>query len=275
MQSSSEEKSIPSKEYNFIIIKKTDALPLCQIMKILGIMEMTKLAAHLTLAIIVVSHVVKARRLRDRRTIGNLEEEETDSSSGRRLRHSSHHQQGTFTYRDYTNGNPSEDHMAPATTRVIARIDGASFHLSPTEPRGTDDDTNREEQGSTDHNDHNIDHVEGSGITDNTNSTTNATSVYSNCTQCQIRDEMKRLRIEAIKSQILSKLRLTSAPNVTARRIPSIPLIQRIMEEYEMQKDAPHMGDSYFGGGSEPDDYAKTMKVVNFATPGMDNLLFP
>ena len=235
---------------------------------------MTKLAAHLTLAIIVVSHLVKGRRLRDRRTIGNLEEEDralTDSSSGRRLRHSSHHQPGV-TFRDFTNGNPSEDHNAPATTRVVARFTGGTFDLSPTEPRGTDDDTSREEHGSTDHN---TDHVEGSGITDSTNSTTNATSMYSNCTQCQIRDEMKRLRIEAIKSQILSKLRLTSAPNVTNRRIPSIPLIQRIREQYEMQKDSPHMGDSYFGGGSEPDDYAKTMKVVNFATPGMGNFLFP
>ena len=235
-------------------------------------MEMTKLAAHLTLAIILVSHLVKARRLRDRRTTGNLEEEEralTGMSSGHRLRHG-RHQTGTFTIRDYTNGNPSEDHMAPATTRVIARLTGTGFDLSPTEPRDTDGDTSREEQGSTDHN---TDHVEGSGITDSTNFTTNVTSEYSNCTQCQIRDEMKRLRIEAIKSQILSKLRLTSAPNVTARRIPSIPLIQRIKEQYEMQKDAPHMGDSYFGGGSEPDDYAKTMKVVNFATPGMDNFL--
>ena len=228
-------------------------------------MEMTKLAAHLTLAIIVVSHLVKARRLiRDRRT---TEEEETGLNSEHRSRHH-HHQADTITIRDYTNGNPSEDHNALATTRVIARFTG---DLSQTEPRDTNDDTNREEQGSTDHN---TDHVEGSGITDSTNSTTNTTSEYSNCTQCQIRDEMKRLRIEAIKSQILSKLRLTSAPNVTARRIPSIPLIQRIMEEYEMQKDAPHMGDSYFGGGSEPDDYAKTMKVVNFATPGKDNFLF-
>ena len=223
-------------------------------MKIQDIMEMTKLFAHLTVAFIVASHLVNARRWRDRRTIGNVDDEEVSDISRptHRHRHQSRPPQGTFTIRDFTNGNPTEDYMAPATKKVLATLSGVD--LSST------DDSNREEQGSSDHT---SDRVEGSGITENTNSTINSSSDYSNCTQCYIRDEMKKLRIEAIKSQILSKLRLKEAPNVTARKIPSIPLIQRVVEDIEMQKDAPYMDDSYFSGGGEPDDFhAKTMKVI-------------
>ena len=229
-------------------------------------MEMVKILAHLALAIVITSYVIKARLLRDRRTVGSLQEEESRSTRPHRHRHQ--HDQSTFAYRDFTNGDANEDPNAPATTRVIARLRG--YDLTPIDSRDGDDDTNRqEEHGSTDHSTR---QMEGSGFTDSTNSTNATYMGQSNCTQCMIREEMKRIKIEAIKSQILSKLRLKSIPNVTAWRIPSIPLIQDIMEKYEMQRDAPYLGDSYFGGIGEPDhtdDYhAKTMKVVNFATPG-------
>ena len=232
---------------------------------------MIKMVAHLTLAIVFMSHLINARLLRERRTVGNVQEEDrTFTESHHRIRH--HQGRPLITVRDYTDGNVNEDRMAHATTRVIASL--PDLDLNPTEPRDAVVDTNRQdERGLTDQS---TVHLLGSGFTDSTNSTNATYFGHSNCTACIIRDEMKRIRIKNIKDEILRKLRLEAPPNITARRIPSIPLIQTIREKYEMQKDAPYsmMADSPYEGG-EPDDYhARTMKVLNFATPGKLLFLF-
>lgn len=46
-----------------------------------------------------------------------------------------------------------------------------------------------------------------------------------NCSSCEIRESLKASRIDSIKKQILEKLRLEKAPNVSLKDVPPMPRI--------------------------------------------------
>ena len=90
-----------------------------------------------------------------------------------------------------------------------------------------------------------------------------------NCSSCWLREEVKKLRIETIKAQILSKLRLKAPPNITNKSLPRIPSLNRLMQEidhYDMQSDQAHIRNWRATDSDSGDDfYAKTTKVMNVA----------
>lgn len=108
--------------------------------------------------------------------------------------------------------------------------------------------------------------------------------VPSNCTSCIQREELRRRNLEVIKDQILSKLGMQRAPNMTGRLPPRIPPLDHLLDLYGMQGDAPpgrHTGhhgvhhpnqqsDQAFQTGpvydEEDDDFhARTEKVIAFS----------
>ncbi len=96
----------------------------------------------------------------------------------------------------------------------------------------------------------------------------NASYPYNCSTSlCVLREEQKEFRIQAVKDQILSKLRLKEPPNVTVNMTKisrDIPLIRNFLEGQEMMADAPY-GPPY----EEPDPYhARTDKIFKFAKNG-------
>jgi len=95
----------------------------------------------------------------------------------------------------------------------------------------------------------------------------NGSATVGNCTQCSIREVKRDYRLQAIKADILRKLRISNMPNVTGRRLPDIPQLQRIMETYTFQNDSPVDEDQMMRGNEvEVDDsYATTIKVIVFA----------
>jgi hypothetical protein len=90
-------------------------------------------------------------------------------------------------------------------------------------------------------------------------------SNVSGCSTCRFREELRNLSLQAIKEQILIKLGLKHAPNLTGRAIPKIPPIQHLFDTYTMQGDQPP--DRFFQPGitlhdEEDDFHAKTTMVV-------------
>ena len=55
----------------------------------------------------------------------------------------------------------------------------------------------------------------------------------TNCSRCMLQEEAKLRRLEAIKSDILTKLGLKQAPNITARTLPNIPPLHKVLENFE------------------------------------------
>ncbi|EEC01625.1 growth differentiation factor 11, gdf11, putative [Ixodes scapularis] len=91
----------------------------------------------------------------------------------------------------------------------------------------------------------------------------------SNCTRCASQGESRLARLQAIKAQILSKLGMQRAPNVTRSVLPGIPPLHRLLDRYDaglMQADAPFVpGEQY----DEEDDYhVAAEKVISFGMPG-------
>lgn len=106
-------------------------------------------------------------------------------------------------------------------------------------------------------------------------------AMASNCNACRIHEEIRALSLEAIKEQILNKLGLKQAPNMTGRAMPRIPPISKLMDMYGMQADQPlEPGITHH---EEIDEYAaKTESVFALAQPhqrlrhfkGLDVLYF-
>ncbi|XP_013394669.1 growth/differentiation factor 8 [Lingula anatina] len=96
---------------------------------------------------------------------------------------------------------------------------------------------------------------------------------FLNCPHCILREEAKRFRIEAIKNQILSKLRLKAIPNITGLILPKIPPLRSYLDNHPnpnggMLGDDPNILPQEDVSGLETDDYhATTVKVFNFAHP--------
>ena len=113
------------------------------------------------------------------------------------------------------------------------------------------------------------------------------TYIPSNCTSCIQREELRRRNLEVIKDQILSKLGMQRAPNMTGRLPPRIPPLDHLLDLYGMQGDAPpghrrgnhgnhgnhhhhQQSDQAFQTGpvydEEDDDFhARTEKVIAFS----------
>ncbi|XP_066433735.1 growth/differentiation factor 8-like [Eleutherodactylus coqui] len=80
------------------------------------------------------------------------------------------------------------------------------------------------------------------------------------CTACTWRESTKLSRLETIKFQILSKLRLEQTPNISKNAIkytlPRAPPLQDIIDQYDVQRD------SSSDGAVEEDDYHATTETV-------------
>ncbi|XP_029173049.1 growth/differentiation factor 8 [Nylanderia fulva] len=86
------------------------------------------------------------------------------------------------------------------------------------------------------------------------------------CNACRIHEEIRALSLEAIKEQILNKLGLKQAPNMTGRVLPKIPPVSKLLDRFEMQADQPlESGITHY---EEVDEYtAKTETVFALAQP--------
>ncbi|XP_032813193.1 growth/differentiation factor 11 [Petromyzon marinus] len=80
---------------------------------------------------------------------------------------------------------------------------------------------------------------------------------------CIWREQSKALRLESIKSQILSKLRLKQAPNISrdviSQLLPKAPPLQQLLDQYDFQGD---QGPSSNHAHWEDDDYHATAETI-------------
>uniref|UniRef100_A0A8C4Q8S8 TGF-beta propeptide domain-containing protein n=1 Tax=Eptatretus burgeri TaxID=7764 RepID=A0A8C4Q8S8_EPTBU len=80
---------------------------------------------------------------------------------------------------------------------------------------------------------------------------------------CLWREQSRALRIEAIKSQILSKLRLKQAPNISRdtvnQLLPKAPPLQQLLDMYGFQGDQTPLGNS---ATWDEDDYHATAETI-------------
>lgn len=94
----------------------------------------------------------------------------------------------------------------------------------------------------------------------NMNSINQATDKDILCSSCTWRQNSKSSRLEAIKIQILSKLRLEQAPNISKDAIkhllPKAPPLDELIDQYDFQ------GDDSSEGSMEEDDYHATTETI-------------
>lgn len=84
------------------------------------------------------------------------------------------------------------------------------------------------------------------------------------CSACNTHNKLRELSLEAIREEILNKLGLKQAPNMTGRAIPKIPPISKLMDMYgEIQNDGPLESLE-----SEDDNFsARTESLIALAAP--------
>ncbi|XP_076858449.1 growth/differentiation factor 8 [Brachyhypopomus gauderio] len=92
-----------------------------------------------------------------------------------------------------------------------------------------------------------------------------ATESEAQCPTCEFRQHSKMMRLHAIKSQILSKLRLKQAPNISRevvkQLLPKAPPLQQLLDQYDVLGD-----DSKDGIIEDDDDLATTETVMTMAS---------
>nr|AJF36067.1 myostatin [Gymnocypris przewalskii]AJG37827.1 myostatin 1a [Gymnocypris przewalskii] len=92
-----------------------------------------------------------------------------------------------------------------------------------------------------------------------------ATEQSEQCSTCEFRQHSKLMRLHAIKSQILSKLRLKQAPNISRdvvrQLLPKAPPLQQLLDQYDVLGD-----DSKDGAMEEDDEHATTETIMTMAT---------
>ncbi|KAM8934681.1 growth/differentiation factor 8 [Pelodytes ibericus] len=92
------------------------------------------------------------------------------------------------------------------------------------------------------------------------NNSNQATDKDTLCSACTWRQNNKPSRLEAIKIQILSKLRLEQVPSISKDAIkhivPKAPPLQDIIDRYDVQRD------SNSEGSIEEDDYHATTETI-------------
>ena len=82
------------------------------------------------------------------------------------------------------------------------------------------------------------------------------TSQSGNCTRCVLHEEAKSRRLETIKVNILNKLGLKSAPNITGKALPRIPPLHHLLDRYNMLGDDPRVsGPQLLHGFVEEQDH--------------------
>ncbi|XP_056144968.1 growth/differentiation factor 8 [Lampris incognitus] len=94
---------------------------------------------------------------------------------------------------------------------------------------------------------------------------TTVTEDAEQCATCDVRQQIKTMRLNAIKSQILSKLRLKQAPNISRdvvkQLLPKAPPLQQLLDQYDV------LGDDNKDGIMEDDDeHAVTETIMMMAT---------
>ncbi|XP_046747385.1 growth/differentiation factor 8-like [Diprion similis] len=96
-----------------------------------------------------------------------------------------------------------------------------------------------------------------------------AQAAGGSCNACRMHEDLRALSLQAIKEQILSKLGLKQAPNMTGRPLPKIPPISRLMDLYGIQSDQPvDQVEPGLTRHEEVDEYAaKTENVIALAQP--------
>ena len=101
--------------------------------------------------------------------------------------------------------------------------------------------------------------------------------IPSNCSTCVHREELRQRNLQVIKDQILSKLGMQAAPNMTGRLPPRIPPLDHLLDLYGMQGDSPST-QSFRPGAvydeEEDDFHARTEKVIAFTQPCKSCLYF-
>nr|ABB54495.1 myostatin [Acanthopagrus schlegelii]ABC18329.1 myostatin [Acanthopagrus schlegelii] len=85
------------------------------------------------------------------------------------------------------------------------------------------------------------------------------------CATCEVRQQIKTMRLNAIKSQILSKLRMKEAPNISRdivkQLLPKAPPLQQLLDQYDV------LGDDNRDAVMEDDDeHAITETIMMMAT---------
>lgn len=85
------------------------------------------------------------------------------------------------------------------------------------------------------------------------------------CVACDVRQHIKTMRLNAIKSQILSKLRMKEAPNISRdtvkQLLPKAPPLQQLLDQYDVLGD-----DNRDVVTEEDDELAITETVMMMAT---------
>ncbi|XP_067459086.1 growth/differentiation factor 8 [Thunnus thynnus] len=85
------------------------------------------------------------------------------------------------------------------------------------------------------------------------------------CSTCDVRQQIKTMRLNAIKSQILSKLRMKEAPNISRdivkQLLPKAPPLQQLLDQYDVLGD-----DNKDVVMEEDDEHAITETIMMMAT---------
>nr|QID21533.1 myostatin [Mastacembelus armatus] len=85
------------------------------------------------------------------------------------------------------------------------------------------------------------------------------------CATCEVRQHIKTMRLNAIKSQILSKLRMKEAPNISRdivkQLLPKAPPLQQLLDQYDVLGD-----DNKDVVMEEDDEHAITETMMMMAT---------
>ncbi|CAJ1078712.1 growth/differentiation factor 8 [Xyrichtys novacula] len=85
------------------------------------------------------------------------------------------------------------------------------------------------------------------------------------CATCEVRQHIKTMRLNAIKSQILSKLRMKEAPNISRdivkQLLPKAPPLQQLLDQYDVLGD-----DNKDVVMEEDDEHATTETIMLMAT---------
>ncbi|XP_060784999.1 growth/differentiation factor 8 [Neoarius graeffei] len=86
---------------------------------------------------------------------------------------------------------------------------------------------------------------------------------------CAFRQHSKQLRLQAIKSQILSKLRLKHAPNVSRdvvkQLLPKAPPMQQLLDLYDVLGDDGKLGSTRSDEDEDDEEHATTETVMSMA----------
>lgn len=97
----------------------------------------------------------------------------------------------------------------------------------------------------------------------------NESLAEQNCSHCGLREAKRSYRVEAVKADILWKLRMNVPPNVTGRSLPDIPQIRRIIEHHSHPSPgsdcSTHPTTTTSAEDNYDDSFATTLKYVLFA----------